>query len=143
MLFSWLRVERFQSAPLMRGETRTAASSRWRIWSISIRSPHARGDDLYTWTIWWTRDFNPLPSCEGRLTAGGTTAFTVTISIRSPHARGDLPLPFHRHPLIISIRSPHARGDLHINGIVNIISISIRSPHARGDACWFLFLRYC
>ena len=57
---------RFQSTPLMRGETS------WR------RSGGSCADY-----------FNPLPSCEGRLRGRGQADHARTISIHSPHARGD------------------------------------------------------
>ena len=55
----------FQSAPLMRGETDRIAA-RQRHGEISIRSPHARGDQIAELIEAIKRDFNPLPSCEGR-----------------------------------------------------------------------------
>ena len=56
----------FQSTPLMRGET----ASRRGCSEIRI-------------------NFNPLPSCEGRLNLNITGANVFLISIHSPHARGD------------------------------------------------------
>ena len=56
---------RFQSTPLMRGETKRRAESLWQK-SISIHSPHARGDHT------------DCPYNDGH-----------SISIHSPHARGD------------------------------------------------------
>ena len=102
----------FQSAPLMRGETRrnNLIDSSLR---ISIRSPHARGD-LYSGrcrnpqclfqsaplmrgeTIFGgalsipAGNFNPLPSCEGRPWHTNFVDVIPHISIRSPHARGDI-----------------------------------------------------
>ena len=56
-------------------------------------------------------DFNPLPSCEGRLQPDYGGIMDIVISIHSPHARGDhLASSFCRN-LLISIHSPHARGD--------------------------------
>ena len=78
----------FQSAPLTRGETIRHPRSRERR-SISIRSPHTRGD--------------PPPS---------RPRAPPCISIRSPHTRGDdAPRGLHRLAIPISIRSPHTRGD--------------------------------
>ena len=55
----------FQSTPLMRGETPARVlSSSTRI--ISIHSPHARGDWYGCAVCLFCKNFNPLPSCEGR-----------------------------------------------------------------------------
>ena len=56
----------FQSTPLMRGETSARAVYREAV-QISIHSPHARGDSVKLSWSGATADFNPLPSCEGRL----------------------------------------------------------------------------
>ena len=56
---------KFQSTPLMRGETgrvRRPVARR----AISIHSPHARGDVMSMMRLSWRCHFNPLPSCEGR-----------------------------------------------------------------------------
>ena len=125
--------------------------------TISIRSPHARGDDKADETAsLLSYDFNPLPSCEGRRAQRRPQRVGGAISIRSPHARGDVssfaisPFLYHFNPLpscegrlkflghrlfvlSISIRSPHARGDLRMQSRPASQRISIRSPHARGD----------
>ena len=101
---------------------------------ISIHSPHARGDydqgnlqqNLY--------NFNPLPSCEGRLANNLLRECAELISIHSPHARGDPSVTLFGKPLCISIHSPHARGDLADFALQMAYHISIHSPHARGDA---------
>ena len=57
----------FQSAPLMRGETPVMVLRLLSDSTISIHSPHARGDR--SWSAYRTAlqiYFNPLPSCEGR-----------------------------------------------------------------------------
>ena len=78
-------------------------------------------------------NFNPLPSCEGRLIVIGVNA-TMLAFQSTPLMRGETRLQvtaiiLHK----ISIHSPHARGDVS-NGVSNIyIEISIHSPHARGD----------
>ena len=57
-------------------------------------------------------DFNPLPSCEGRLQLCHIGDRTLDISIHSPHARGDRERPRRVNSCtLISIHSPHARGD--------------------------------
>ena len=99
---------RFQSTPLMRGETASRRRSA-RQATISIHSPHARGD--------------------ARTPGGGT----LRISIHSPHARGDKGTNRFGDTIEISIHSPHARGDLKRRRAKKKSKISIHSPHARGD----------
>ena len=55
----------FQSTPLMRGETGSVLSPT-SLPSISIHSPHARGDTVQISIKHALSNFNPLPSCEGR-----------------------------------------------------------------------------
>ena len=55
----------FQSTPLMRRET-CGFIQITLLLSISIHSPHARGDDVGDHESGYRRYFNPLPSCEGR-----------------------------------------------------------------------------
>ena len=79
---------------------------------ISIHSPHARGDVI--WILGQSihvSDFNPLPSCEGRLKVSASALFPANISIHSPHARGDRFGEYKEVDVAISIHSPHARGD--------------------------------
>ena len=80
-------ISRFQSTPLMRGETDSAVLYYTQN-LISIHSPHARGDLSSKYTNVSKSYFNPLPSCEGRHN-GFTESHTAIISIHSPHARGD------------------------------------------------------
>ena len=124
---------KFQSTPLMRGETHSRAYT---------------GKSL--------DNFNPLPSCEGRRKLTRYKSNGVAISIHSPHARGDQGKANHNHlsnvfqstPLMrgetfidpinqagfnISIHSPHARGDAGRAVSALAVMISIHSPHARGD----------
>ena len=123
----------FQSTPLTRGETgRSHAMHRGtnfnplpshegrRLlperptgdYTISIHSPHTRGDARPTHTAQDAKfdfnplpshegrpkrqkgkktmiDFNPLPSHEGRRITAGRVSRIRTISIHSPHTRGD------------------------------------------------------
>ena len=100
--------------------------------------------------------FNPLPSCEGRLSSL-LRLFTVPIFQSTPLMRGETPPPERvsnkpnyfnplpscegRHEDVskaavggISIHSPHARGDgEQLQGGKQCQEISIHSPHARGD----------
>ena len=66
MLFSWLRVERFQSAPLMRGETASGEKKPLKDLHFnplpSCEGRHDGGRAAHA----ADPDFNPLPSCEGR-----------------------------------------------------------------------------
>ena len=102
---------KFQSTPLMRGETILRPELHAhdcisihsphargdapgvlllrRFIKISIHSPHARGDHLARLSRCTHGNFNPLPSCEGRLTAFRLSRQVQAISIHSPHARGD------------------------------------------------------
>ena len=57
----------FQSTPLMRRET-APPPKRFCTKSISIHSPHARGDPPLPRLRRRAHHFNPLPSCEGRRT---------------------------------------------------------------------------
>ena len=124
---------------------------------ISIHSPHARGDPPRKSNSFSLLDFNPLPSCEGRLDLHSTARrlyhfnplpscegrhpahelfqFSRLISIHSPHARGDVSVPAELLTSQISIHSPHARGDNSNRLIGSPLCISIHSPHARGDPC--------
>ena len=107
---------------------------------ISIHSPHARGDHDFRYISFNSADFNPLPSCEGRLNLILQALGEDEISIHSPHARGDVLVVYVHNLSFISIHSPHARGDN--RGLVDLgrNKISIHSPHARGDlSAWRLF----
>ena len=145
----------FQSTPLMRGETLPLPrQSRARTISIhsphargdldellaqiaatiSIHSPHARGDTIYRFRFLASSYFNPLPSCEGRPCHVSNAITSLCISIHSPHARGDAiwikvigcPYPFQSTPLM--------RGETGMSGRMYAEhGISIHSPHARGD----------
>ena len=101
---------KFQSTPLMRGETLPFWSTKL-ILMISIHSPHARGDD---------KTFNLRK--------------LANISIHSPHARGDCRIQIQGWGETISIHSPHARGDGQSAECAPEQNISIHSPHARGDS---------
>ena len=103
-------VIRFQSTPLMRGET-VSYDHDDRMSPISIHSPHARGDDDATGGAVPPLDFNPLPSCEGRLTFT-SPPYTVFDFNPLPSCEGRPDVT--RSALMdtpISIHSPHARGD--------------------------------
>ena len=124
---------RFQSTPLMRGETLEARRicaiiaisihsphargdlgllSRAECKHISIHSPHARGDPVRPSEKQNHKYFNPLPSCEGRRTGkkgyiGGTLNFNPLPSCEGRQIRSQKGM----QTIKISIHSPHARGD--------------------------------
>ena len=124
----------FQSTPLIRGETGACADYA-QVRTISIHSPHARGDedfycdDVEIITFQSTplmrgetrrafpgdgraADFNPLPSCEGRLLS--TQSCILSRQFQStPLMRGETKSYSGTVlPASISIHSPHARGDV-------------------------------
>ena len=124
------RRNRFQSTPLMRGETCNNANTR---------------------TV---QRFQSTPLMRGETETARGYIGTPYISIHSPHARGDGNVQHHLLPNMISIHSPHARGDASRRGCLKIRinfnplpscegrrrrlsrsrrAISIHSPHARGD----------
>ena len=102
------RQAKFQSTPLIRGETQSHIPDSGRD-GISIHSPHTRGD---------------------RGCAGGM--MELKISIHSPHTRGDR-RGGAENPPQISIHSPHTRGDPDHQTTGATRAISIHSPHTRGD----------
>ena len=141
-------------SPRARGDNKPLPCSRCR--KISIHSPRARGDGFEPLKVHHQRDFNPLPSCEGRPPPCGAAniarnfnplpscegrrrAFRaaipgLAISIHSPRARGDYNqtsmfaehLPFQSTPLV--------RGETTAAmSSCEYRQISIHSPRARGD----------
>ena len=101
--------------------------------SISIHSPHTRGDGLRRCMRLPNCHFNPLPSYEGRLAVSDTVITKIDFNpLPSYEGRQEVIL---RHPTIsrISIHSPHTRGDKTIFRIFLLQIISIHSPHTRGD----------
>ena len=172
----------FQSTPLMRGETRRAVCPSGR--GLFQSTPLMRGETFCRFhpfktvpfqstplmrgeTQRWNaerqrgRNFNPLPSCEGRRRAAVGFTAEIIISIHSPHARGDIVGGTCTKWEKISIHSPHARGDInrfYRHGVITYfnplpscegrpcahisasepLAISIHSPHARGDDVDFI-----
>ena len=150
---------RFQSTPLMRGETRHKTHAE-QVIAISIHSPHARGDKRSRYSILYKRYFNPLPSCEGRPIHNPSChvhdAFQST-----PLMRGETLSPPYFPPFVVFQSTPLMRGETstaslrtlnmcHFNPLPScegrrngrveysiIDSISIHSPHARGDRAEF------
>ena len=151
-----MRTKRFQSTPLMRGETVSVVIQRSAA-SISIHSPHARGDGTCESKRSDAGAFQSTPLMRGETihTHGniGVTSFQSTPLMRGETQRGTI----YSSRYIISIHSPHARGDRfadrkqfiqsHFNplpsceGRPRLVeakqiddNISIHSPHARGDS---------
>ena len=80
---------KFQSTSLLRGTTRSA--TRWiSKHGISIHVPLARDDLMIVSPIVSSSNFNPRPSCEGRLTSYAHLYRLHKISIHVPLARDDL-----------------------------------------------------
>ena len=85
---------KFQSTPLMRGETFHNHPVNVEQF-ISIHSPHARGDVTGIFVTGGFFDFNPLPSCEGRR--------QQLIIVKSPFYFNPLPSCEGRLTAIISL----------------------------------------
>ena len=146
---------KFQSAPLMRGETVGDVEHAHRV-AISIHSPHTRGDGYSRSRSQSIKDFNPLPSYEGRPSVTMACDRSLAISIHSPHTRGDVSLNitvvdshlFQSTPLIrgetfavvtsqsdrLFQSTPLIRGETKRSELASACRrISIHSPHTRGD----------
>ena len=104
----------FQSTPLMRGETIIITLGFYspeisihsphargdpfmfiihHILLISIHSPHARGDQNTFFKFYIINNFNPLPSCEGRLATSKFIAPEFPFQ-STPLMRGETKTPF-------------------------------------------------
>ena len=122
----------FQSTPLIRGETMYKEYCE-DSGTISIHSPHARGDGRARWSASRDPHFNPLPSCEGR---------QKPRRVRAPLGYFN-PLPSYEGRPITKIKregtsvfqsTPLMRGEtLSDRKIFPVSPISIHSPHTRGD----------
>ena len=116
----------------MRGETLRKIRLK-TVGLISIHSPHARGDARHKNALVNQLNFNPLPSCEGRLSykcdLSTFHVFQSTPLMRGETAQRSFEQDFGK----ISIHSPHARGDPSPDNHQANHVISIHSPHARGD----------
>ncbi len=145
----------FQSAPLMRGATFGRAGFRATP-GVSIRAPHARGDERLRKSPGLRMSFNPRPSCEGRQ-GGRAVGIGCDWFQSAPLMRGAT-IPFHRDrsdgrfqsaPLMrgathtaksvpahwLFQSAPLMRGaTLELIALAVPVRVSIRAPHARGDA---------
>ena len=109
MLLCWFCVARFQSTPLMRGETLTDDERRVDA-DISIHSPHARGDPLNCWQ-----------------------RFLIKISIHSPHARGDRGDTAILSPIRAFQSTPLMRGETTLRRRETTFSPFQSTPLMRGE----------
>ena len=128
------KLHKFQSTPLIRGETRVPVFFLLGKNFNPLPSYEGRRA-LRSLRASLPTNFNPLPSYEGRRRVALEMQKEEYISIHSPHTRGDAALDralLHRRD--ISIHSPHTRGDA-IGSIKSssFYAISIHSPHTRGD----------
>ena len=116
-----------------------ASSTRQAI--ISIHSPHTRGDDRPLKAACAEADFNPLPSCEGRLAAAMPTA--TPYNFNPPPSCEGRPRRVERARYAGKFQStPLTRGET--KGLRKALVgslISIHSPHTRGDKCSLYCLR--
>ena len=104
---------KFQSTPLMRGETRHGEL---------IRADNAA--------------FQSTPLMRGETGDRYSRFERAKISIHSPHARGDTSTGRRAQHIVISIHSPHARGDLKSawrNGRLKFQSTPLMRGETKGD----------
>ena len=113
---------KFQSTPLIRGETKALAES-MAAESISIHSPHARGDRSGASGARQSCDFNPLPSHEGRPPLPMRYDTLNKISIRAPLTRGD------------SLQFQAACHNSHFNPLPSHEGRQHKPPKIRPDLC--------
>ena len=78
----------FQSAPLIRGETKVSHCPPPSC-TISIRSPHTRGDRTRADFVQFPTIFQSAPLIRGETRLPRRACPLRRISIRSPHTRGD------------------------------------------------------
>ena len=101
---------RFQSTPLIRGETLSGGANRSGVEDFNPL-PSYEGRLLVLCRLRGYADFNPLPSYEGRQVSTDTTFtfqdFNPLPSYEGRHGRGF----FYLQKIKISIHSPHTRGD--------------------------------
>ena len=146
---------RFQSTPLMRGATHVR---RYALagGDISIHAPHARGDrnpvilihvnsnfnphpscegrllhDL--WQLLLCRHFNPRPSCEGRLSIIRLSNSNVNFNPRPSCEGRPIKIRILRQMALFQ-STPLMRGaTMYARSLHHAGFISIHAPHARGD----------
>ena len=97
-------------SPLTRGDLDGRAYE-LRFDNISIRSPHARGDDSCPGVDGRRRNFNPLPSYEGRLARRIVISFIVHFNPLPSYEGRRYRRKTYSKRFQISIHSPHTRGD--------------------------------
>ena len=122
----------FQSTPLMRGETLDSAKQDHSIY-ISIHSPHARGDLAFTSSTQSQRTFQSTPLMRGETSQARYYAHAETFQ-STPLMRGETWKATITHATLKFQSTPLMRGETSIFKSIRINrGISIHSPHARGD----------
>ena len=124
---------KFQSTPLMRGETVLLLSVFWMAQFQS--TPLMRGETPPQPMPPQPQNiFQSTPLMREETSDADDEGKFQFISIHSPHTRGDTRLAVQSHRWAISIHSPHTRGDsVKRTNLWLDKLISIHSPHTRGD----------
>ena len=127
-----LPISKFQSTPLMRGETTTGYVDVAKI-PISIHSPHARGDVKSFALTATVRVFQSTPLMRGETRE--TKAATACCRFQStPLMRGETSSSTNCLCIARFQSTPLMRGETYSDAERNTYCvISIHSPHARGD----------
>ena len=100
---------------------------------ISIHSPHARGDPGAVFQLRRLDDFNPLPSCEGRPRRLPETRCLPDFNpLPSCEGRPEYS-PIENYDRTDFNPLPSCEGRPEYSTSSSAVSISIHSPHARGD----------
>ena len=123
---------KFQSTPSYEG--RHIPSVNHRAALISIHSPHTRGDVSALRRQTATRNFNPLPSCEGRQKPRRVRA-PLGYFNPLPSCEGRRAATCGFSTICRFQSAPLTRGETGtVHGFLRGRRISIRSPHTRGDS---------
>ena len=111
----------FQSTSLLRGTTWHKEDA-FCLVEISIHVPLARDDIYRPCAPLLATDFNPRPSCEGRLQAPAPACLLIIISIHVPLARDDTALHVHKQRRVHFNPRPSCEGR-------PLPSAAVRAPH--------------
>ena len=118
-------------SPHTRGDTRLAVQS--HRWAISIHSPHTRGDSYSGFSAALSLNFNPLPSYEGRHNCNADRVYLSAFQ-STPLIRGETGAGLRQfYQSNISIHSPHTRGDFFFPFPSYHIDIFQSTPLIRGE----------
>ena len=124
---------RLQSTPHMRGATVCCSCSVLHRFT-SIHAPHARGDVALRSVRPGAKNFNPRPTCVGRLSTRETLCGQSVLQ-STPHMRGaTVKAAISDRKRATSIHVPHAWGDCNQPDGFLAFCTSIHAPHAWGDA---------